>query len=356
MSGLPKINIIFQTLAATLISRSQKGIVALILEDDDLTTKDSFVYTGIDQVIDAWSAENLALINFCFKGTPKKVYVERVGSVTPTLAIALQNLGNRRWNYLACPTGDAGDMSTIETWLKGKRNTDHKTYKFVGGGIVADDMGIINFDSDNVQVDSTTYSKIKFTSRIAGLIAGLSTDRSLTYQALSEVENFDELADDNARDAAINAGKLILINDGEKIKIARGVNSLTTTTATQGAIFKKIRIVETVDMIRDDLTDTVRDSYIGKWINTYNNKLLLIAAINAYLKTLMKENVLDPDYNNLCSIDLVAQRTYLEGLGVDTTDFTDLELAKYNTNDQVFLRINIKATDAMEDIDIGIYL
>lgn len=356
--GLPQLNIIFQTKAATLIQRSQKGIVALILKDDSAgLTKDSYVYTSIDQLDTGWTAENKQLLTFCFMGTPKKIYVEKVEtSGDSTLANCLQRLGNRRWNYLAFPSGSDADMTTIMTWIKTKRNTDKKTYKFVGGGIVADDMGIINFDSDNVLVDNVKYSKIKWTSRLVGLFAGLPIDRSSTYQAFSEVEGFDELADDDARNSAINAGKLILINDGEKIKIARGVNSMTTTTATQGAVFKKIRIVDTVDMIRDDLTDTIRDNYIGKWINTYDNKQLLIAAINSYFRTLQREGTLDPNSTNLCKIDIDAQEIYLNGLGVDTKDMTELEIAKYNTNDQVFLMANIKPTDAMEDFAIAIYL
>lgn len=356
--GLPQLNIVFQTKAATLIERSEKGIVALILKDDSAgLTKDSYVMTSIDQLDSNWTAENQKLITFCFMGTPKKVYIEKVETAgDSTLADCLQRLGNRKWNYLAYPSGDSAAMTTIETWIKGKRNTDKKTYKFIGGGIVADDMGIINFDSDNVLVDSVKYSKIKWTARLAGLFAGLPIDRSATYQAFSEVDGFDELADDSARNDAINAGKLILINDGEKIKIARAVNSMTTTTATQGAVFKKIRIVETVDMIRDDLTTTIKDNYIGKWINTYDNKLLLIAAVNSYFRTLEKEGTLDSSSTNLAQIDTDAQETYLQGLGVDTEDMTKAQIDQYNTNDQVFLLANIKPTDAMEDFSIAIYL
>lgn len=355
--GLPQLNIIFQTKAATLIARSEKGIAALILKDDSAgLTKTEYVYSSIDQIDADWTSENQQLIKFCFLGTPRKVYVERIGSVAPLLADALQALGNRKWNYMAYPTGTTQEMSDVATWVKGKRNTDKKTYKFIGGGIVADDMGVINFDSDNVLVSGTKYSKIKFTSRFAGLLAGLAIDRSLTYQELSEVDGFDELADDTARNTAINAGKLILINDGEKIKVARGVNSMTTVTTTQGAVFKKIRIVDTVDMIRDDLTDTIKDEYIGKRINTYDNKLLLIGAINSYFRTLEKEGTLDSNSTNLCQIDTDAQENYLQGLGVDTEDMTKLDIDKYNTNDQVFLLANIKPTDAMEDISIAIYL
>jgi len=207
-----------------------------------------------------------------------------------------------------------------------------------------------------VQVNAVKYSKIKFTSRIAGIVAGLPIDRSLTYQAFPEVEGFDELADDDARNTAIDAGKLILINDGENIKIARGVNSMTTTTATQGAVFKKIRIVETIDMIRDDLTDTIKDNYVGKWLNIYDNKLLLIAAINSYLSLLERDVTLDPEYNNICKIDTERQKIYLDGLGIKTEDMTNAEIDRYNTNDQVFLMINIKPVDSMEDFFLSVNL
>ena len=58
-------------------------------------------------------------------------------------------------------------------------------------------------------------------------------------------------------------GKLILINDGTKIKIARGVNSLTTTSDSKGDDFKKIKIMEAVDMIRDDIRTTFEDEFVG---------------------------------------------------------------------------------------------
>lgn len=355
--GLPEINISFINKAATLIQRSEKGIVAIILKDDTYTAKDQITYTSIDQVNEAWSAENKAFINFVFLGNPRKVIVQRVGTTTPTLNTALSSLGNRKWNYLAYPDAAPSDLTTISTWVKSKRNTDKKIYKFVGGGLSApDDMGIINFDSDNVSVAGTKYSKNKFACRIAGIAAGLPIDRSMTYYQLGEVEGFDELTDDTARNAAIDSGKLILINDGEKVKIARGVNSMTTTTATLGATFKKIRIVETVDTIREDLYETIKDDYVGKKINIYDNKLLLIAAINYYYTLLAKDQILDPNFNNKADIDTVAQRDYLKGIGVNVDDLSDQQIREYNTGDKVFITSNIKPTDAMEDFSVNIYI
>ena len=52
---------------------------------------------------------------------------------------------------------------------------------------------------------------------------------SCTYAPLPEVSDVGRLTRE-AMDAAVDAGKFILFHDGEKVKVARGVNSLQTTT------------------------------------------------------------------------------------------------------------------------------
>ena len=54
--------------------------------------------------------------------------------------------------------------------------------------------------------------------------------------------------------------------DGEKVKVCRGVNSFQTTNGNQGDSFKKIKLVEAMDMIKDDITMTAQDNYIGKYV------------------------------------------------------------------------------------------
>lgn len=356
--GLPQTIINFQTLAASLIRRTENGIVALILKDDQATEK-FYTYTSIDQVTNAdkWSDTNKNFLAMCFKGSPKKVYVARVGTATPILNDALALLGNKVWDYLAYPGAVTQDNTTIATWIKGKRDTDKKTYKAVLGGQNADHEGIINFTTTGIVDDlNKTYTNIEFTARIVGICAGVGTNGSLTNFYLPEVQSITDLADDTARSAAIDNGELILVNNGTEVVIARGVNSLRTTTTTKGSVFKKIRIVEIIDTMRDDITSTINKDYRGKVLNTYNNKLLLVGAINTYFSSLSKEDVLDIEYNNLCEIDFEAQRNYLKGIGIKVDNMERPEILKFNTNDQVFLKCNIKTIDAMEDFMVNIYV
>jgi hypothetical protein len=141
------------------------------------------------------------------------------------------------------------------------------------------------------------------------------------------------------------------MNDGEKVKIARAVNSLTTLTLDKGEDFKKIKLVDTMDMIYSDIKKTTNDTYIGKLPNTYDNKCLLIMAIRAYYESLEDQQLLDRGKNSV-DIDIDAQKLYLQSTGVDTSTMSDQQIKEANTRDKIFLSGPIKIVDAIEDFEL----
>ncbi len=354
--GLPQTIITFQALAETLVRRTQNGVVAILLEDD-AAPKTLYEYTDYEQVGSEFSTSNKKYLKMVFQGNPRKVYAAKIGTTTPALTDALKTLTNRNWDYLTYPAAEASDNTAMVSWLKTQRDTNKKTYKLVAGKLTSPDHeGIINFTSEEITVGLDEWTPEQFTARIAGIIAGIGTESSTTNYEISEINSFKDLADDTARNTAINNGELILYNNGERIVIARGVNSLQTIGTGKNESFKKIRIIEIIDTIHDDIEDVIGQEYKGKVLNTYNNKLLLVAAINTYLSTLVKEDVLDSNFTNVCEIDLEAQRKYLQAIGVKVDALSNEEILKYNTNDQVFLMCKIKTVDAMEDFTIRIFM
>ena len=83
------------------------------------------------------------------------------------------------------------------------------------------------------------------------------------------------------------------------------------------------------------------------------HKLLLVTAINAYLKGL-EGDVLDKTADNRCFVSLSGQRSYLESRGTDTSDMKDTDILKANTGSQVFLEAKLTFCDAMEDLALVI--
>ncbi|MBX8942571.1 phage tail sheath C-terminal domain-containing protein [Lysinibacillus sp. K60] len=349
--GLPEINIEFIGKAVTAIKRSQLGIVALILKDD-VQTADTVTYKSIEDVpTDGWSPGSLDYIHLAFMGTPSKIIIERLPTTAIDYNAALTRLNNKRFNYLAIPGIEDKDTANIATWIKTKRENQKKTFKAVLPSNEADHEGIINFTTTGIKVGEKEYTTAEYTARIAGIMAGLPFTRSSTYFVLSEVDSINELEDP---DKAVDDGELILINDGENIKIGRGVNSLTTTTGSKTEDFKSIRIMEVQDMIKDDIAMTFDKYYVGKLNNIYDNQVLFIRSINAYFAGLGDQEILDPNFENKAEVSVRKQRLAWEGIGTDTSEWDDQKVREMSFKRNVFLEGNIKIVDAMEDLDLDI--
>lgn len=350
---LPNINIAFTTQAASAIARSQKGVVAIILRD--AAANGEHILTNITQIPVTLSTENKAYISRAFLGyvnPPRKVIVYVLPVAAVDLTEALSYLETQTFDYLAGPPDIAvAECTAVVSWITSQRAIG-LTPKAVLPDTAADNEAIINFTTDGIKVGETEYTTAQYCSRIAGLIAGTPMTISCTYAPLTEVSDVTRLTKE-AMDTAVDAGKFIIFYDGEKVKVGRGVNSLQTITGTKGESFKKIKIVEAVDMIRTDIKKTTQDNYIGKYANSYDNKCLLISAIKGYYIGLESDGILAPGTSEI-NIDINAQEAYLQSVGNDTTEMNEQEIKSASTGDNVYLSSSISILDAIEDIDLDI--
>lgn len=358
---LPSVNIIFQSKAIAAMQRGAVGVTAIVLKDLSVTAVTEYSLLDVTDIPTTLSDTNQEYLTQAFEGTPKQVKAVVIPSSDEDYTAALNYLETVKWNIGAIPGIDSDDTSTVASWAKSMRDSYNKKIMVVLPDQASDHEGVINFVvEDGGEVDGTvtvgedTYTASEYTARIAGLIAGLPLTVAPTFQVLTEVDDVPHLTRLEA-DTKIDAGKLIPYHDGEKVKIARGVTSLVTTTDTKGADWKKIKLVRILDMMYHDIKDTIEDVYIGKYQNSYENKLLLTAAINAYYETLELERVLDPG-KNLCEIDLPAQKVYLKSIGEDVDNMSEQEIKEANTDDKVFLVSTVRPLDAIEDVKLVVNL
>lgn len=352
--SLPSIDIAFKEEGVTATQRGERGIVALILKDTAILDENVFeitTTTDIPTQLDDFNKEQIELALIGYVTPPRKVIVYVLPNDSTDYVEAQEYLESIRWDYVAVPEIDPTETNSFASWIKSLRDTKNKRVKAVLPNIPADHEGIINFDDDPVTADRE-YTTAEYCSRIAGLIAGTPLTIASTFAPLPEVidcrkRTIDEL------DQEISNGKLVLYNDGEKVKVARGVNSLVTTTEGKLESFKKIKIVEAMDLIHDDIKKVAEDSYLGKYANSYDNKCLLIMAILGYLEGLELDGILDTGKSEV-SIDLDKQANYLKSTGVDVDSMSELEIKNANTKDKVFLQASIKILDAIEEITLDI--
>lgn len=368
--GMPQIIINFRTKGTTAIKRSARGIVAMILHNETKDEIHNYTIRDVSDIPDTGlTDENVDLIKKCLFGTPLRILVytlpnTNVDGATKTQANVLKMLTNIKWNWLCAPTASVQEQQDLASWIKAQRDNKHKTFKAVLSGQAADHEGIVNFCTNDIKVQTntdslgnpiyTTYTALQYTARIAGILAGLALDRSATYFKLTEVESVEVYED---IDTLIDKGELLLIDeqDGDGVKIARACNSLTTFTTDKGEEFRKIKIIEGIDMVTDDIRDTFKKYYAGKVINDYNHKMLFISAILVYFSEI-KGNVLDADAPNTVDINTTWQSNYAKLHGDDPTTMSVMEIRQYNTGDTLALVGDIRFVDAMENLKIDFTL
>lgn len=368
--GMPQIIINFRTKGTTAIKRSARGIVAMILHNETKDEIHNYTIRDVSDIPDTGlTDENVDLIKKCLLGTPLRILVytlpsTNVDGATKDQADVLKMLANIKWNWLCAPTATTQEQNDLASWIKTQRSNKHKTFKAVLSDQAADHEGVVNFCTNNIKVrtdtDSlgnpvyTTYTAVQYTARIAGILAGLALDRSATYFKLTEVESVEVYED---IDTLIDKGELLLIDeqDGDGVKIARACNSLTTFTTDKGEEFRKIKIIEGIDMVTDDIRNTFKKYYVGKVINDYNHKMLFISAILVYFSEI-KGNVLDADAPNTVDIDTTWQSNYAKLHGDDPTTMSVMEIRQYNTGDTLALVGDIRFVDAVENLKIDFTL
>lgn len=384
--GAPSMDIQFIERAITAVTRGERGIVLLWVKDSlpaaAVNPATIILSSDIPSGLSDTTVEQIKLAMIGYTNAPKKVLVYGMGisEDVETVAVdagykkAMEVSETVKFDYLAIPTVETdGKTQEVASWVKSMRDNKRKKIKAVLPKIKADHEGIINFTTDrNVKTETVTekngtktavdivYTAEQYCARIAGLIAGTPLTFACTYAPLTELSDCTRLTD---IDTPVDNGEFIVFYDGEKVKVVRGVNSFVTTADGKGDSFKKIKIVEAMDMINDDIIKTAQDSYLGKYANSYSNKCLLISAISGYFAQLKRDGIIS-SYS--VSLDAEAIRTYLKSKGLKATledgtikevdECSDEEIITADTGSFVFLTGNVKILDAIEDIKMPIYI
>lgn len=216
----------------------------------------------------------------------------------------------RKFNFFTLDgMTDSALQTSFASWIERQRRDEGIGVVGVLGGTAENDEdptagnarsrafnyeGVVNVIT-GCELDGVKYSSAEVAPYIAGLIAGKRLDESITYS----VTPFDDIIPrltHSQIEAALLAGSLVLVHDGEKTKIESGVNTLTSLRAKQNNQWKKIRAIRTMDALNDDMLKTASDAYIGKVNNNEDGKIALITAFKRYMEIMVKGGVIEKDF------------------------------------------------------------
>lgn len=361
--GLPEISVYFKEKGIAAIESAKRGIILLLLNDASVQAVTKYTVFDNDDIPETLSEDNkkqieLALIGY--QTTPYKIVVLAFPKTGRTADInaKLKAAEALKFTYLVYPEATTEESTTIATWIKAQRTQKDNKVKAVLFKTAADNEGIINVTNEYFEVKTKKYTGQQYLSRIAGLICGTPATIACTFAPLPEVTGV-EFVDRETLDSRIDNGEFVVFDDGEKIKVARGVNSFVTTVQDKGKSFKKIKLVELMDMVHDDIKKTAEDNYLGKYANSYDNRCLLITAINGYFLELEAASLAEKGKNN-CSIDVEATKVYLMKNGRKTKEelkqMKEIDIKYENIGDNVFLTAEMSLLDAIETIKLPIHI
>ena len=342
--GLPQIMIKFKTAGGTAIRRSARGQVVLMMPGETGTVS----FSRLEQADRGQLGEEAwLLLQLCFLGNPAKVHLVYYAAGEESAALAgCSKLAEGGW--LCAPAMEA---QQVTGFIRTCRSQGKPLRAVVSTEESPNCEGIVNFTTQGITLrleeESVTVTAAQYCARIAGILAGISLRESATYYPLTEVEGFTAHADP---EGDIAQGRLILDRGSESVRLARAVTSLVSSGESA---FRKIKITEGMDLIQADIRSVFESEYVGKVLNDYDSKLLLVTAVNSYFASL-EGSVLDTGHRSQASVDLEAQRAFLESQGVDTESMSDTAILSANTGSQVFLRADVRFADAMEDLTFEI--
>ena len=348
INASPSISIAFKTLATTAIQRSERGTVCLILQDTKATEKWYTFKTIADVETEKWDKDNIKYINLAMHYGAFKILI-RVIQSGEDISKVLKDLEMRKFNWLAYPKALETEDQTVVNWVKqqfGNTGAIGKTIKYVSSyANKTDHVAIVEL------ANGGTYKSIygdftaqEYTVAITGLIAGMPLNRSADNYTMSDLKSVE--------DYEPKLGKFSLYNDEEVVKVNYGVNSKTTFDGTCKKDTRKIKVVEGMCFIADDIRDTFKNYWLGNYINDYDNKMNFCSNITKVYFKEMSPNVLNGDYDNKVEIDIEAQKKVIITDGLEVNSMTDLEILQYPTGDDVYLTGDVRFVDTMASLSL----
>ncbi len=374
MAERPKVEIFFKQMASTLIKRSGEFPVVLLLTRCDGTYGKELNLQGMfkelnylsdisESDLEGYTCEPKTTYNaikYCFANNPKKVILSNY-----KWSVTWQKLKEKGLTNCIIAKADINSdgVEELTTYITSLANNEGHGCCFVSCGDNTSNIPYLR-DMHYIQIaksvdyygtDGRELSDYEKNALYAGAIAACGCDRSLTNYTLPLISSVEYR--ENATGIDFTARGLISaeIMNGA-VRVVAGVNTAEVSDEVTEDM-QHIEVVQTMDMIRKDISDTFAEYYRGAYKNNYNRQLLFIAAIKGYFTDLAGEEVLDPNFDNTCDVYVEAQRNAWLGYGKEEAEsWSDDKVKLMSFGRKLFLTADIKICQSMEDLTMYIIL
>ena len=179
-----------------------------------------------------------------------------------------------------------------------KRLRDEMGIKFqlVLHGYTTDYMGVTSVKNN---VSDSGESAASLVYWVTGLEAGCAVNKSCQNRPYDGEFTVDVDYTQSELSDAIDAGEFVLHKVGSDIRVLADINTMVTTSDTQGDIFKDNQTIRVIDQLANDIAVMFNTKYLGVVPNDEAGRLSLWADIVKYCQQLQDiraiENFADSD-------------------------------------------------------------
>ncbi|MFT4107601.1 MAG: phage tail sheath C-terminal domain-containing protein [Lacrimispora sp.] len=251
------------------------------------------------------------------------------------LTTALETLKTQKFDTLVYPydTGREAEKAKIAAWIKIMRDDEGVCCNTVLANCEGESEAVINVVQGLKLSETENLTAAEVTALAGGAAAGAGITNSNTGKKVTGAIDVVPRMTRSEMEEAVAAGKFIFkVDNAQNVTVVADVNSLTVTSPEKGQMFKKNRVVRTLDGIRNDISSIFEGSYIGKADNTESGRLLLKSFLVDYL-------------------------TALQNIGaIQNFETGDVAVEKGAAIDAVHVAANIQPVDSVEKIYINVNL
>lgn len=321
------------------------------VDDEDVTSVDST--TTEREIAHNFKVTEYTSAVFTIDDEKLETQLKQIMNYSPSKVILFEYSGNLadykeeldklKFDWIFTTNED--DQETVVSYAK-----ENQVFGLVYN-IKADSKYVCSVNNPSATLtNGDTIAETDLLPIVAGLCAGCPYDMSITAYVLSELESVE-------MPETITEGQITLYNEEEGVRVASPVNTLTTTSTNNTEDMKSITIMEGIKRLDTDVKYAFRTGYKGKYKNKYDNQALFISACHGYISELVKNNILDDEYDNTVDINVDRLRELWIASGKDEDEInskSDLEMKKLTYKKKVALTFDVKFLDAIEECEIEV--
>ena len=147
----------------------------------------------------------------------------------------------------------------------------------------ADDMGVISIKNKTTDAN---WSEASLVYWVTGISAGCEVNRSNQNRNYDGEFTIDTQYTQSQLKAAIQNGEYVLHKVGTKVRVLEDINTMVTTSDTQGDIFKDNQTIRVIDQIANDIAVLFNTKYLGVVPNDAAGRISLWSDLVAHHRQL----------------------------------------------------------------------